>query len=103
MTDSERLQWLANLKANSIHLERDGDHACNYMTAAQWIEECPEDYEDCPPESVAAMKATNTIWRLQIYPNAPVGFKVWFGATAAEAIDAAMRGYAAEVTPQEEK
>jgi len=29
------------------------------------------------------------IWRLQIYPDTPIGFNVWHGATLDAAIDAA--------------
>ena len=30
------------------------------------------------------------IWRLQIYPDTPIGFNVWHGATLDAAIDAAL-------------
>lgn len=96
MTDAERFQWLATLKCNSLSLERD-EHACNYVTAREWIEEYePDWFKDTPPDEVILMKATNTIWRLQIYPVTPIGFNVWFGSTAAAVIDAAMAEYASE-------
>ena len=81
MDKVEMLAWLANLKCNSLHLERDGSHACNYMTAADWIDEHPDEFEDCSPEDIEAMKATNTIWSLQIYPNTPIGSYLWCGPT----------------------
>lgn len=90
MTDAERFRWLASLKANQIILSRDEDHASNYVTAAQWIEEhCPDDFANTPAEVIQAMKDTNTIWRLQIYPSTPIGFNVWYGPTAEYVIDAA--------------
>lgn len=89
----ERFEWLASLKANHIHLTRD-DHASNYVSAKEWIEEhCPDDFLDDPPEAVQKMKDTNTIWCLQIYPNTPVGFNWWHRATLEEVIDAAMESY----------
>jgi hypothetical protein len=95
MTDAGRWKWLASLKCNQFYLERDGDHACNYMTAAQWIEmDHNDDFARVPADEVERMKATNTIWKLQIYPNTPVGFDVWYGASAEAVIDAAMRDYA---------
>ena len=87
----DRYLWLTTLKANMVILSRDEDHASNYMTAAQWIELRADDFKNTPAETIAAMKDTNTIWRLQIYPYTPVGFNVWYGPTADCVIDAAMR------------
>jgi hypothetical protein len=95
MSDSARWQWLANLKCNSFTLCRDDDHACNYVTAKQWIEErSSESFDQVPPDELQRMKDTNTIWSLQIYPHTPIGFNVWYGATAEYVIDAAMADYA---------
>lgn len=92
--DAKRWRWLATLKCNSFSLGRDENHACNYMTAAQWIEEHNgEWYYDVEPVELQRMKDTNTIWALQIYPNTPVGFNIWYGATAEACIDAAMCDY----------
>jgi hypothetical protein len=88
--DAARYRWLRDLQCNSLHLSRDDDNACNYMTAAQWIEEHPDSFTDDAPAEVELMKATNTIWMLQIYPNTPVGFNRWHGATPDAAIDAAI-------------
>lgn len=93
MTDADRWKWLATLKCNSLTLSRD-DHACNYVTAKQWIEEYqPEMFTDVEPAEVQRMKDANTIWCLQIYQHTPVGFNLWFGATAEAAVDAAMASY----------
>lgn len=90
-----RYAWLTQTPCNSLHVTRDGDHACNYVTATEWIEEyCPEDFRDVDPAEVERMKATNTIWRVQIYPNTPVGFNAFHGATLDAAIDAALHGAA---------
>lgn len=95
--DAQRWQWLAGLKCNSFTLSRDDDHATNYVTARQWIEEyMPENFRDVGADELQRMKDTNTIWCLQIYPNTPVGFNVWYGATAESVLDAAMRDYALE-------
>lgn len=85
-----RYQWLHDHACSSLHLTRDGDHACNYMTAAEWMERCPEDFQDDAPEEIERMKATNTIWRLQVYPYTPVGFWALHASTLSAAIDAAM-------------
>jgi hypothetical protein len=83
-------EWLAAQTPNSLHLERNGDHACNYRSARQWIEEDqPEWFADTAPELVEAMKATDTIWSLQIYPNTPIGFNKWYGPTLDSVIDQA--------------
>lgn len=94
-TDAERWQWLANFKANQFYLSRDENHACNYVTAKQWIEEYdPEAFVEVAPEEIQRMKDTNTIWALQIYPNTPIGSNIWYGATAESVVDAAMADYA---------
>ncbi|WP_063569277.1 hypothetical protein [Achromobacter ruhlandii] len=98
--DGLRYRWLHDHACNSLHLTRDDDHACNYMTAAEWIERCPEDFQDDPPEEIERMKSANTIWRLQVYPNTPIGFWVIHASTLSTAIDAAM---AAEIGKNMEK
>ena len=97
--EAERFRWLASQKFNAFHLERNGDHACNYMTAAEWIESNPDDFSDLPEEALQQMRDTNTIWRLQIYPSTPVGFVAWSGPTAEYVIDAAMQEFAMPPTP----
>lgn len=89
--DAGRYRWLKDLKCNSLHLERDGDHACNYMTASEWIDTQPEWFVDDDPIEVEKMRQTGTIWKLQIYPNTPVGFNVWNASTLDAAIDAAAK------------
>lgn len=89
--DVERYRWLRDMACNSLHLTRDGDHACNYVTASEWIEQYhPEAFSDDPEDELQRMKDTNTIWRLQIYPDTPIGFYAWHGSTLDAAIDAAM-------------
>ncbi len=89
---ARRWQWLATLKCHSFSLERD-EHKASYMTATQWIEDCVNRFAGTAPEVLQAMKATDTIWSLQIYPDTPIGFYVWYGATAEACIDAAMEAY----------
>lgn len=91
--------WLRGFKANQIHLTRD-DHASNYCSAKEWIEEfVPDEFKDTPAETLRAMKESNTIWTLQIYPDTPVGFYIWHGATM-EAVIAAARAHFDTRTPQ---
>ena len=87
-------EWLSTLKCNSFHLTHDDEHAVNYVTAKEWIEEYqPKDFADVDPIELQAMKDTNTIWCLQIYPHTPVGFNVWYGATMDSVIAQARRDY----------
>lgn len=88
--DAARYRWLRDHKCCELTLSRDGDHACNYMTSSAWIDDHPDDFADDPQDEVQRMRDTNTIWRLQIYPNTPVGFNFWNGATLDAAIDRAM-------------
>lgn len=94
MTREEMFAWLASVDCNSLTLGRDDDHACNYRTAKEWIEEdSPDNFEDCSPEDIEAMKATNTIWKLQIYPNTPIGFVIWYGPTMESVVGQAMEAW----------
>lgn len=88
--DAARYRWLRDHACNSLNLTRDGDHACNYLSAAEWIDSCPEDFQDDAPEEVERMKAANTIWRLQVYPNTPIGFWALHGSTLDAVVDAAL-------------
>ena|ERR1700739_2341750 len=86
--------WLAMLKANSWSVEVN-EHACNYVTATQWIEDyCPENFTNTPKNLIDAMKETNTIVRLQIYPNTPIGFSCWYGPTLDSVVNQARADYA---------
>lgn len=60
----------------------------------------PEDFEDDSQQEIEKMKSSNTIWRLQVYPNSPVGFWALNGATLDAPIDAAM---AAEIGARKEE
>jgi hypothetical protein len=87
--DAELCRWLRELKCNSLSLTRDDDHAANYMTAAEWIDEHADLFRGADAAEVQRMKDANTIWSLQVYPHTPIGFDVWHGATLDAAIDAA--------------
>lgn len=91
--DAERWRFLRDLPACSFSLTYN-DHNVVYETAEQRIEDSAGDpradyYGDVPADEKAKMIATNTIWTLHVYPNTPVGFNVYHGATLDAAIDAA--------------
>lgn len=90
--DAARYRWLRDAKPCQLILTRNDDHACNYMTAAEWIDRGMDvrEVELTPPNELERMRATNTIWKMQIYPNTPIGFHLWYRATLDAAIDAAM-------------
>lgn len=89
--DARRYQWLRDHACNSLHLTRNGDHACNYMSAAAYIESAASDwFKDEDPDEIGRMKSTNTIWCLQVYPDTPVGFVAWNGSTLDYVVDAAI-------------
>lgn len=79
--DADNWRWLRDLKCNSFTLGRDDDHACNYMTASDWIDNNPDWFRDDDSQEIERMRATNTIWNLQVYPNTPVGFNAWNAST----------------------
>lgn len=89
--DARRYQWLRDIQCNHFSLSLNEDPAINYVTVKKFIEEFdPEWLHDIEPDELQKMKDTNTLWHLQIYPNTPIGFNVYFGATLDEAIDAAL-------------
>jgi hypothetical protein len=89
--DAKRYQWMLNNKNNSFHISRNGSHACNYITAKEWISEFPDDFAENSKAEIEAMEQSNTIWRLQIYPETPISFYLWNGATLDSVIDKAMQ------------
>lgn len=89
-TDQERYHWLSQLKCNSFTLAKNEDHAPNYRTAQQWIEENPEDYNGISDEERQKMIDTNVIWKLQVYERTPVGSVTAYSSTMGGAIDALM-------------
>jgi hypothetical protein len=88
--DAERYRWLRDLPCCSVSVGKNEGHAVNYMTMAEWVDLQPECYADVPQEELNRMIETNADWSVQVYPNTPIGFNVWRGATLDAAIDAAI-------------
>lgn len=87
--DAARYRWLRDIRCNNLTVSYNDQAAC-YITAQQRIESQPEWFSDDTPESRAAMSAANSIWTVQIYPDTPVGFNAYNGATLDAAIDRAI-------------
>src|SRR5688572_27714442 len=87
MTNAERFEWLSTLRCHELIVTRNGANACNYRTARQWIEEHLEDFTEVDPAELERMKATNTIWCVQLYPTGSVSFYVCEAATLERALD----------------
>lgn len=100
--DAARLRMLATLSNNHLYLTRNAEHAPNYQTAAQWIEEEEQDFADVPADELQRMKDTNTIWCLHVYPHTPIGFWRIYGATLEYVLDAAIEELASESAAAEE-
>lgn len=88
--DAERYRWMRDVKCCTISVSRDEGHAINYQSFADWAEELPEFYAQVPADELERMRANNTDWAVQIYPNTPVGSYTFHGATLDAAIDAAI-------------
>lgn len=87
--DAGRYRFLRDIKCNSFTLGQDEDHACNYMTAADWISNHPDWYDHVPADEVERMRGGGHIWNLQVYPDTPIGFNKWSGSTLDFVVDAA--------------
>ena len=87
--DAARYAFIRDNVNNSLHLDRN-DHAASYMPAEESINSAPEWFEETPLDEIERMKATDTIWSLQIYPDTPVGFYKWSGSTLDNVVDAAL-------------
>jgi hypothetical protein len=97
LADARRYRWLRDLKCDHFTVGHNDGPAANYMTAREWIERgAAEWFDGCPPEMLEAMARDNSIWEVQIYPNTPVGFNVYWGNTLDAAIDAALSDSATE-------
>lgn len=83
--DARRYRALRDWPGLSVSLERDA-HTVNRETAAQAIEWSPEAFHETP-EQLEAMRDANTIWRLQWYPETPVGFHAFNRATLDALVD----------------
>ena len=87
MTDTERLDWLEKNPHNNLVIFHN-DHHSNYQDADAEIDG-NDTYSDDPPEVVQRMRELDSIWRLQVYPDTPIGFYAYNRPTLREAIDAA--------------
>lgn len=88
---ADRFQWLAALPAHSFSISHN-DHRAIYETPSGHIESLGDYFEGTPPEVIARMIESDSIWTLQVYPNSPVGFNVYHADTLESVIDAAMAG-----------
>lgn len=88
--DAARYRFLRDMKPNSYTLSYNDGHKPNYMSVEEWIASSHGMYDEITDETRQKMIDTDTIWTLQIYPNTPIGFNWYHGATMNEAIDAAM-------------
>lgn len=90
-TLEQMFNWLLNNQHQILYLTKNEDHRTNYVTAKKWIEEeAPEHFEGCPQDELQKMKDADTIWTLQFYPDTPIGFYVFHGATMDSVIRQAM-------------
>jgi hypothetical protein len=92
--DAARYRWLRDSSACSLTLTHN-DHHVVYESLADVLERSADDpladyYSDVPADEKARMVASDSVWTLHVYPNTPVGFNVWHGATLDTAIDAAL-------------
>lgn len=87
--DAERYRWIRDQKPCAFHLERNADNSACRMTAAEWIDDTPEQFDDTPPEHITMMKEADTIWRLQIYPDTPITSRSLSSSTLDDVVDAA--------------
>lgn len=78
----DNLKKLAALCKGSVMLEAN-PHRDNYESVAEylarWEDPCPGE-EGPTAEDLASISAGASFWRLQFYPETPVGFNVLFGA-----------------------
>jgi hypothetical protein len=93
--DAERYRFLRNNNFNHIYLTCNV-HKSYYDTAEVTIANDVDWYEEDPAEELDKMKATNTIWCVQYYPDTPIGFYKFNGATLDNVIDRAIECNAEE-------
>ena len=69
------LRALLKGEHTSLSLSFNELHAPNYQTVEEWLHNEPRDDADwtSPEEREKAIR-TNSVWRLQWYPDTPVGF-----------------------------
>lgn len=70
------LRTLLKGEHSSLSLSFNELHAPNYQTVEEWLRDDPQDDADwtSAEEREKAIR-TNSVWRLQWYPNTPVGFQ----------------------------
>jgi hypothetical protein len=71
----KELRALLKGRFTSFHLTFNDPSAINYMSVKQWVEEGPEGAKEGWVSEVEMQRAMemNAMWRLQWYPETPVG------------------------------
>lgn len=86
--DAERWRFVRDSTACSLSLTHN-DHHVVYQSAADTLDDPQGYYNDLPDGERERMIEQDSIWTLHVYPNSPVGFNVYHGATLDAAIDQA--------------
>ena len=75
----------------SIYIEYN-EHKGDYKTASEWVEEQDEDSlkEWVSKEQRDKAVQNDTVWRIQWYPDTPIGFYVLYAADLAPLIEKAL-------------
>ena len=87
--NAARYEWLRDNQSCSISIEHNYHHL-SYEKAEEALDEPQGYYAECPEEEQKLMIEADSIWTIHEYPNTPVGFNTWHGASLDTAIDAAM-------------
>lgn len=92
---SDLFAFLRDMKCNSYALTYN-DHKSCYVSAKEEMERDAHLYSNVSAEERQRMIDSDTIWCLQVYPNTPVAFNVYYGSTLEACLNSAM---ADQVTP----
>lgn len=88
--DGEMYRQIASYRGCVLHITRNENHAVNYMSLSDYVENWPEDYRDVPKEELEKMIATNTDWCVHFFPTTPGGSYACHGATLDAAMEVAL-------------
>lgn len=86
MSISEELEWLAaNMHEVSVDMN---PHRANYNSVTQEIADRPDWFDDGwgDPADRAVAEKENRLFSVQVYPDTPIGFRVYHGSSLAETI-----------------
>lgn len=91
--DIDRYNWLSRNKLFSVSIEKNFHKGSYISTKDEILDMMVAGGVALSSEAAQKMIDTDTVWSVQVYPDNPIGFSIYYSHDLAVAIDKAIADY----------